>query len=123
MAKMEKWVEPSNHFEALGVDRGSDHGEVEAAWKRLSRELHPDRHLKETAKYTARFAVVSKAWAVLGDKASRRRYEAELDMGSTPCPACKGKGRTLKQKGFTEKIATTCGACKGTARTPKKVRA
>jgi DnaJ-class molecular chaperone len=122
MAACKKWQEPSNHFEALGVDRGSTHDEIKARWRVISRELHPDRHLKEAAKYAPRFAAVSQAWAVLGDRDCRRRYEAELDMGSAPCPACKGKGRVTKQQGFTARTSTGCATCKGTGRTEKKVR-
>lgn len=114
--------EPRHHYEALGVDRGSTAAEVKAAWMKLSRELHPDRHLKDAAQFTPLFARVSQAWAIIGDAKLRKRYDAELDMGSKPCGDCKGEGRTWKQQGFSSKVATTCPTCAGSGRTERKVR-
>jgi len=70
------------HYELLGVAPGAIHDEIQRAYRQLARDYHPDtkagassaasEHAKEI------MAAVNAAWAVLGDPARRRAYDAEL---------------------------------------------
>lgn len=107
-----------SHYSVLGVDKGSDREEVRAAWQQKARELHPDRNL-ETSDVAA-FAEASLAWAVLGDEKRRLAYDKELALLTSACAACKGEGRTWKQKGIKARVATTCAGCEGSGRTERR---
>lgn len=109
----------TTHYETMGLDRGATPAEVRARWKKLAAELHPDRARKgdDAARLTGLFAALSAAYAVLGDPARRRDYDASLDLTTDPCRTCAGKGRRWRLPGPT---AHACLACGGSGRTPKK---
>lgn len=75
------------HYDVLGVRRSASAGEIRRAYLTLARDHHPDRHadsppaVRDAAEQ--RMRGVNEAWAVLGDIARRRRYDAELDRAPT----------------------------------------
>jgi len=90
-----------NHYEVLGVPRGSDPAEIRRAYLRLARKHHPDLHAGETVVRRVdaqrRMLEANAAWAVLGDPERRRRYDRELEMARS-------------QSGPSAPGATTVGA-------------
>lgn len=107
-------------YETMLTDRGVTPTELKAQWRRLARELHPDRFVKSSLKVQAaaasRFAEVSAAYATLSDAKRRAAYDAQLDLLTDPCRACRGTGRVWSQEGFAKKTAKTCRACSGSGR-------
>src|SRR5262249_42822532 len=63
-------------YEVLGVNRTASAEEIKAAYRRLAKQHHPDRHQGES-KHEAeeRFKELSEAYAVLSDPERRERYD------------------------------------------------
>jgi curved DNA-binding protein len=64
-----------DYYEALGVSRGATKKEIQAAFRKLARECHPDAKPgdKEAEK---RFKEISQAHTVLADAEKRKLYDA-----------------------------------------------
>ena len=62
-------------YRELGVERAATADEINAAFRRLAKELHPDARSADPAA-TEEFKRVSRAYAVLRDPAERARYDA-----------------------------------------------
>lgn len=60
-------------YEILGVPRSAGEAEIKSAYRRLARELHPDRNKATDA--AARFAEVQEAYDTLSDAAKRKMYD------------------------------------------------
>lgn len=116
MARKSKQAAGPSYYELLGVTRSFKQEELRDNWRALSRELHPDRTGNNTPEGNDVFAAISQAYATLSDPALRKAYDAKLDLLTSPCGACGGKGATYKQKGFVGRVATPCKACNGTGR-------
>ena len=63
-----------DYYELLGVQRGADDAAIKAAYRRLAKECHPDRH-NGCAQREARFKAVSEAYDVLKDPQKRAAYD------------------------------------------------
>ena len=63
-----------DYYELLGVQRGADDAAIKAAYRRLAKECHPDRHNGCTDQ-EARFKAVSEAYDVLKDPQKRAAYD------------------------------------------------
>ncbi len=61
-------------YSVLGVARDAGDGEVKKAYHRLAKELHPDLNPDDTV-VAERFKEVSAAYSLLGDPATRKRYD------------------------------------------------
>ena len=67
-------MEYKDYYKTLGVDRKATPAEIKKAYRRLARELHPDRHPDDkTAE--RRFKEVNEAQEVLTDPAKRQQYD------------------------------------------------
>ena len=64
------------HYEVLGIGRDASPEQVRAAFRRLARAHHPDTSTSGSAES---LAPINEAWRVLGDPASRRAYDRQLD--------------------------------------------
>ncbi len=83
-------------YSALGVPKNASAAEVKRAYRKLARELHPDKNPGD-AKAEARFKDVSEAYDVLSDDTRRKEYdEARSLFGSggfrRPPPGGAGAG-------------------------------
>lgn len=71
-------------YSILGVARGATEKEVKSAYRKLAKELHPDRN-KDNPKATERFSEVTKAYDLLSDKDKRARFDrGEIDIDGNP---------------------------------------
>ena len=61
-------------YESLGVSRSADQSEIQRAYRRLARQLHPDVNKDPSAE--ERFKDLSEAYDVLSDPELRKRYDA-----------------------------------------------
>src|SRR6266536_3002837 len=73
-----------DYYEALGVPRNASQEELQAAYRRLSRSLHPDVNKDPSAE--ERFKEVGEAYHVLSDPEARARYDAMRSRGGGPGP-------------------------------------
>lgn len=113
----------ATHYQTMALDRGASHEEVVRQWRLLARAYHPDRFQDAATRReaTLQFAAISGAYAVLGDPARRKAYDASLDLTTDPCKRCAGKGRRwVARGGFIGREAATCLDCGGSGRKPKE---
>ncbi|MEO7655387.1 MAG: molecular chaperone DnaJ [Sphingomicrobium sp.] len=61
-------------YQVLGLQRGSDDAAIKAAYRRLAKECHPDRH-GGCPEQEAKFKSVSQAYDVLKDPQKRAAYD------------------------------------------------
>lgn len=71
-------------YSKLGVARGADEADIKKAYRKLAKELHPDRN-KDNPKAAERFSEVTAAYDLLGDKDKRAQYDrGEIDEQGNP---------------------------------------
>jgi len=71
-------------YSTLGVARGADQAAIKKAYRKLAKELHPDRN-KDNPKAAARFSEVTSAYDLLSDKDKRAQYDrGEIDEHGNP---------------------------------------
>jgi DnaJ-class molecular chaperone len=74
----------SDLYSTLGVARGADEAAIKKAYRKLAKELHPDRN-KDNPKASERFSKVTTAYDILTDKDKRARYDrGEIDEDGNP---------------------------------------
>jgi curved DNA-binding protein CbpA len=71
-------------YATLGVQRGANEKDIKSAYRKLAKELHPDRN-KDNPKAAERFSDVTKAYDLLSDKDKRARFDrGEIDADGNP---------------------------------------
>ncbi len=71
-------------YTVLGVTRGASEKDVKSAYRKLAKELHPDRN-KDNPKSAERFSEVTRAYDLLSDKDKRARFDrGEIDIDGNP---------------------------------------
>jgi molecular chaperone DnaJ len=63
-----------DYYELLGVQRGADDASIKAAYRRLAKEHHPDRHNGCSDK-EAQFKAINEAYDILKDPQKRAAYD------------------------------------------------
>ncbi len=63
-----------DYYKSLGVTKEATAAEIKKVYRKLARELHPDKNPGD-AKSEARFKEVSEAYDVLSDPAKRKEYD------------------------------------------------
>ena len=88
-------------YSTLGVARGADEAAIKKAYRKLAKELHPDRN-KDNPAATARFSEVTQAYDLLSDKDKRAQYDrGEIDeQGNPKMPYGFGGGGARPGGGF-----------------------
>jgi DnaJ-class molecular chaperone len=71
-------------YSQLGVKRDSGEAEIKKAYRKLAKELHPDKN-KGNPNASERFSKVTRAYDILTDKDKRARYDrGEIDEDGNP---------------------------------------
>ncbi|MDB5721536.1 MAG: hypothetical protein JWP15_2154 [Alphaproteobacteria bacterium] len=71
-------------YSQLGVKRDASEAEIKKAYRKLAKELHPDKN-KDNPAASARFSKVTQAYDILTDKDKRARYDrGEIDDDGNP---------------------------------------
>ncbi len=71
-------------YATLGVQRGANEKDIKSAYRKLAKELHPDRN-KDNPKAAERFSDVTKAYDLLSDKEKRAKFDrCEIDADVNP---------------------------------------
>ncbi|ALC10821.1 DnaJ C-terminal domain-containing protein [Sphingopyxis sp. 113P3] len=71
-------------YSTLGIAKTASEAEIKSAYRKLAKELHPDRN-KDNPKAAERFSDVTKAYDLLSDKAKRAQFDrGEIDADGNP---------------------------------------
>ncbi len=71
-------------YTTLGVDRSATEKDIKSAYRKLAKELHPDRN-KDNPRATERFGQVTSAYDFLSDKDKRAQFDrGEIDGDGNP---------------------------------------
>lgn len=71
-------------YQTLGVARNADDAAIKKAYRKLAKELHPDRNT-DNPKAAERFSAVTAAYDLLSDKDKRARFDrGEIDADGNP---------------------------------------
>jgi len=71
-------------YSKLGVARGADDAAIKKAYRKLAKELHPDRN-RDNPKASERFSDITAAYDLLSDKDKRAQYDrGEIDEQGNP---------------------------------------
>ncbi|HMP55330.1 MAG TPA: DnaJ C-terminal domain-containing protein [Novosphingobium sp.] len=71
-------------YATLGVARGAGEKDIKSAYRKLAKELHPDRNA-DNPKAAERFSEVTRAYDLLSDKDKRARFDrGEIDIDGNP---------------------------------------
>ncbi len=79
-------------YATLGVSRSATEKDIKSAYRKLAKELHPDRN-KDNPKAAERFSQVTQAYDLLSDKDKRARFDrGEIDADGNPANPFAGMG-------------------------------
>jgi DnaJ-class molecular chaperone len=83
---------PADPYQTLGVARGASEKDIKSAYRKLAKELHPDRN-KDNPKATERFSDATRAYDLLSDKDKRAQFDrGEIDSEGNPAMPFGGAG-------------------------------
>ncbi|MES2783160.1 MAG: DnaJ C-terminal domain-containing protein [Pseudomonadota bacterium] len=71
-------------YSILGVSKGADDKAIKVAYRKLAKELHPDKN-KDNPKASERFSEITQAYDLLSDPKKRGQYDrGEIDENGQP---------------------------------------
>ena len=71
-------------YSRLGVSRGASEADIKKAYRKLAKELHPDRN-RDNPQAAERFSKVTSAYDILSDKDKRAQYDrGDIDEDGNP---------------------------------------
>lgn len=88
MAAQREWFE-KDYYAVLGVPQTASAKDITKAYRKLARELHPDRNPGD-ASAEERFKEISSAYDVLGDETRRAEYDEVRRLGPAGRPGGPG---------------------------------
>ncbi|MBA4043241.1 MAG: molecular chaperone DnaJ [Erythrobacter sp.] len=79
-------------YTLLGIPRTASEADIKSAYRKLAKELHPDRNT-DNPKAAEKFSEVTRAYDLLSDKAKRAQYDrGEIDGDGNPANPFAGMG-------------------------------
>lgn len=79
-------------YSTLGVSRDATEKDIKSAYRKLAKELHPDKN-KDNPKATERFSTATQAYDLLSDKQKRSAFDrGEIDGDGNPANPFAGMG-------------------------------
>ena len=75
-----------DYYKILGVSKNDQQADIKKQYRKLARELHPDK-TKGDKKLEDKFKAVSEAYEILGDDKKRREYDTfkeQISSGNNP---------------------------------------
>ena len=82
----------SDPYATLGVPRTASEKEIKSAYRKLAKELHPDRN-QDNPKAAERFSKVTQAYDLLSDAGKRAQFDrGEIDADGNPTNPFAGMG-------------------------------
>jgi molecular chaperone DnaJ len=103
MAAQREWFE-KDYYRVLGLEESATAKEITKAYRKLARDLHPDKNPGDAAA-EERFKEVAAAYDVLGDESKRTEYDEVRRMGPMA-----GMGGPGGPGGFTFNVGDMAGA-------------
>jgi molecular chaperone DnaJ len=79
VAPQREWFE-KDYYKVLGVDESASAKDIKTAYRKLSRQFHPDANPGDAAA-EERFKEISAAYDVVGDEAKRKEYDEVRRLG------------------------------------------
>jgi curved DNA-binding protein CbpA len=76
-----------SHYQLLQLPMGATAEELRRAFRRLSKQVHPDTTSLPAAEAEQAFQRLQQAYAVLSDPEARRRYDAQLRLAALAAAA------------------------------------
>jgi DnaJ-class molecular chaperone len=79
-------------YSTLGIARTASEADIKGAYRKLAKELHPDRNT-ENPNAAEKFSDITRAYDLLSDKATRAQYDrGEIDGDGNPANPFAGMG-------------------------------
>lgn len=79
-------------YSTLGIARTASEADIKSAYRKLAKELHPDRN-KDKPEAAEKFSDITRAYDLLSDKAKRAQYDrGEIDGDGNPANPFAGMG-------------------------------
>jgi DnaJ-class molecular chaperone len=79
-------------YSTLGIPRTASEADIKSAYRKLAKELHPDRN-KDKPNAAEKFSDITRAYDLLSDKAKRAQYDrGEIDGEGNPANPFAGMG-------------------------------
>lgn len=79
-------------YSILGVPRTASEADIKSAYRKLAKELHPDRNT-DNPKAAEKFSEATRAYDLLSDKSKRAQYDrGEIDAEGNPANPFAGMG-------------------------------
>ena len=79
-------------YSTLGIARTASEADIKSAYRKLAKELHPDRN-KDNPQASEKFSDATRAYDLLSDKAKRAQYDrGEIDGEGNPANPFAGMG-------------------------------
>jgi molecular chaperone DnaJ len=74
-----EWLD-TDYYALLGVSKDASAADIKKAYRKMARESHPDAN-ESDPKAEERFKEIGEAYAVIGDKETRKEYDHTREMG------------------------------------------
>lgn len=74
-------VQFDDYYEVLGISRDASADEIKKAYRKLTKQWHPDRHQDNKQQAEEKFKKINEAYDILSDKNKKQQYD---QFGSIP---------------------------------------